>query len=62
MRCYRRAQRTAVANLAVFGWVPIWVWTARHRLRRLPQDDRDREALISGLEVLAGVVIGKEAA
>jgi hypothetical protein len=49
------AQRQAVANVAVFGFVPQWFYTVRLKLRPLPQDDRDRAALQSGLEVLAGV-------
>jgi hypothetical protein len=49
-------------TLAVFGFVPQWFYTAKLRLRPLPQDDRDRRALISGLNVLAGVAIGREAA
>jgi hypothetical protein len=51
-----------VANLAVFGFVPQWFYTAKLTLRPLPQDDRDRRALISRLNVLAGVAIGREAA
>ena len=48
------AQCQAVANVAVFSFVPQWFYTARLELRPLPQDDHDREALLSGLDVLAG--------
>jgi hypothetical protein len=41
-----------VANLAVFRFVPLY--TAKLRLRALPTDDAEREALLSGLKVLAG--------
>ena len=45
-------QRQAVANLAVFGFHPPWFMAAQLRLRPLPSDERDRETLLSGLDIL----------
>jgi hypothetical protein len=45
-------QRLAVANVAVFGFVPQWFYTERLRLRELPDDRAERAALLSGLEAL----------
>jgi hypothetical protein len=47
-------QRQAIADVAVFGWLPQGFFTARLRLRLLPEDEREREALLSGLDALAG--------
>jgi hypothetical protein len=46
-------QRQAVANVAVFGFVPQWFYTERLKLRPLPADDRERQALLEGLKALA---------
>ena len=46
-------QRRAVANLAAFGFVPQWFFTAELRLRALPDDARDRQALLDGLAAIA---------
>jgi hypothetical protein len=46
-------QRTQVANLAVFGFHPMWFVATKLKLRVLPQDERDRAALLSGLTTLA---------
>jgi hypothetical protein len=46
-------QRRAVANLACFGFVPMWFYTSRLKLRPLPEDERERELLLSGLDALA---------
>ena len=48
-------QRQAVGNVAVFGFVPMWFWTERLKLRSLATDERERAALIGGLERLARV-------
>jgi hypothetical protein len=47
-------QRHALANVAVFGFVPQWFFTERLRLRGLPGDQAERAALVSGLDRLAG--------
>ena len=46
-------QRLAVGNVAVFGFVPQWFYVDRLKLRALPEDAREREALVTGLEALA---------
>lgn len=46
-------QRQAVGNVAVFGFIPIWLWTERLKLRSLPEDAAERAALVSGLDALA---------
>jgi hypothetical protein len=46
-------QRLAVGNLAVFGWLPGWFWVSRGVGRGLASDERERAALITGLERLA---------
>jgi hypothetical protein len=46
-------QRLAVANVAVFGFIPQFFYTERLRLRELPEDAAGRAALLSGLEALA---------
>jgi hypothetical protein len=46
-------QRQAVANLAVFGFIPQFFYTERLRLRELPDDRATRAALVTGLEALA---------
>ena len=46
-------QRQAVGNIAVFGFIPQWFYVDRLRLRSLPEDAREREALVTGLEALA---------
>jgi hypothetical protein len=48
------AQRLAVSNVAVFGQLPMWFVAERHKLRVMPQDARDRAALLSGLDAIAG--------
>jgi hypothetical protein len=48
-------QRQAVANVAVFGLVPQWFFTIRLKLRPLPSDEIDRQALLSGLDAIASV-------
>jgi hypothetical protein len=45
-------QRQAVANVAVFGFVPQWFFTIRLKLRPLPSDARERRALLEGLDAL----------
>jgi hypothetical protein len=47
------AQRMAVANLAVFGFVPQFFYTGKLKLRPLPSDEAEREALLSELTALA---------
>ena len=46
-------QRQAVANLAVFGMVPPWFYSARGIGRMLATDEADRRALLTGLDRLA---------
>jgi hypothetical protein len=48
-------QRLAVANVAVFGFVPPWLWADRLGLRSLPEDIATRDALVTGLERLTRV-------
>jgi hypothetical protein len=47
-------QRQAVANVAVFGFVPTWFYVARGIGRALKEDELERQALISGLDAIAG--------
>jgi hypothetical protein len=51
-------QRQAVANVAIFGMLPTWFFAARGICRLLPEDEREREALLSGLTVLTGRLAG----
>ena len=51
-------QRQAVANVAIFGMLPTWFFAARGICRLLPEDEREREALLSGLSVLTGRLAG----
>jgi hypothetical protein len=55
-------QRQAVGNVCVYGFVPQWFYTTRLQLRPLPQDNAEREALLSGLDALANAGSGREAA
>jgi hypothetical protein len=55
-------QRQAVANVAVFGFIPQWFYAERLKLRPLDQDGRERRALLSGLDALARAENGKRAA
>jgi hypothetical protein len=45
------AQRQAVAKVAVFAMLPTWFFAARGICRLLQEDEREREALLSGLTV-----------
>jgi hypothetical protein len=47
-------QRKAVADVAVYQVLPTWFFAARLKLWMLPQDERERDALVSGLDALAG--------
>jgi hypothetical protein len=51
-------QRQAVANAAVFNMLPTWFFAARSICRLLERDEREREALLSGLTVLTGLLVG----
>jgi hypothetical protein len=46
-------QRQQVSNVAVFGMIPAWFYAARGIGRILERDERDRAALLGGLDVLA---------
>jgi hypothetical protein len=46
-------QREAVANVAVFGFIPQFFYTERLGLRPLPSDAKDKAALVEGLQALA---------
>jgi hypothetical protein len=46
-------QRRAVANVAVYGFIPQFFYASRLKLRQLPSDERERQALLSGLAALA---------
>lgn len=48
----------AVDNVAVYRRLPRWFWTTRPR----PSDQRDYEALTTGLTALAEALIGRRAA
>jgi hypothetical protein len=45
-------QRQAVSNVAVFNHIPNWFYVERLKLRELPEDQAERQALISGLDAL----------
>jgi hypothetical protein len=55
-----RQQRQAVGTLAVFGFLPQWFYTERLKLRALPSDEMERQALLDGLDALAGTVSGRQ--
>jgi hypothetical protein len=55
-------QRQAVANVAVFGFIPQFFYTERLRLRPLASDERERQALLEGLDAIAGVAGDRRAA
>jgi hypothetical protein len=46
-------QRQAVANVAAFNAIPNWFYVERLKLRELPEDRAEREALLSGLDAIA---------
>jgi hypothetical protein len=46
-------QRFAVANLAVFGFLPAWFWVAKSGWRQMPEDEPERLALLAGLDAIA---------
>jgi hypothetical protein len=46
-------QRQAIANVTVFGFIPTFFFVSRLRLKMLPEDIAEREALLYGLETLA---------
>jgi hypothetical protein len=48
------AQRKAVADVAVFGFLPMWWMATKLKLRSMPEDERDRQALLSGLDAISG--------
>jgi hypothetical protein len=45
-------QRQQVANLAVFGMWPGWFMAAKLGLRAMPEDERERQALLAGLNAI----------
>ena len=48
-----RAQRKAVADVAVFGFLPMWWIASKLELRVMPEDEADRTALLDGLNAIA---------
>ena len=48
------AQRQAVANVAAFNFIPNWFYVERLKLRELPEDRAERQALLSGLNAIGG--------
>jgi hypothetical protein len=55
-------QREAVANLAVFGFIPMWLYQERLKLRAMPEDARNRQALLTGLDAVACMTSERRAA
>jgi hypothetical protein len=55
-------QRQAVANVAVFGFVPTWFYVARGIGRALKEDELERQALLSGLDAIVGEAGSRRAA
>jgi hypothetical protein len=55
-------QRQAVAKIAVFGFVPQLFYTIRLKLWVLPSDDRERQALLEGLDAIGWATAGRQAA
>jgi hypothetical protein len=45
-------QRPAIADVACFNMIPNWFYVERLKLKKLPEDVAEREALISGLDAL----------
>jgi hypothetical protein len=46
-------QRQAVANLSVYGFAPQFFFAEKLKLRALPEDERERQVLLSGLDAIA---------
>ena len=48
----RLEQRKAVADVAVFGFLPMWWIAGKLKLRSMPEDERDRQELLAGLDAI----------
>ena len=49
----RLEQRKAVADVAVFGFLPMWWIAGKLKLRSMPEDERDRQELLAGLDAIS---------
>jgi hypothetical protein len=48
-----KPERLRVANLAVFGFLPQWFYIERGIGRRMPEDERERQELLAGLDAIS---------
>jgi hypothetical protein len=54
-------QRQAIANVAVFDWIPTYLFLSKLRLKILPEDESERAALLTGLDALVACMGLREA-
>ena len=55
VRALTEYQKSVVANVAVFDWIPMWFFDQRNGWNRmLPEDYAEKEALVSGLDLMVG--------
>ena len=56
VRALTEYQKFVVANVAVFDWLPTWFFDQRNGWNKvLPEDYVEKEALLSGLDLMAGL-------
>jgi hypothetical protein len=55
-------QKLQIDNLVVSNWIPTWFYVSKGIGRPLAPDERDRAALLEGLDALAGVTSDRLAA
>ena len=48
-----KAERQQVGNLAVYEFLPQWFYTERGIGRRMPEDEKERQELLSGLDAIS---------
>jgi hypothetical protein len=48
-----KVERLRVANIAVYGFLPMWFYASRGIGRVLPDDKRERQELLSGLDAIS---------
>jgi hypothetical protein len=55
-------QKLQIDNLVISNWIPTWFYVTKGIGRPLASDERDRAALLEGLDALAGVTSDRRAA
>ena len=48
-----KAERLRVGNLAVYEFLPQWFYSERGIGRRLPEDEKERQELLAGLDAIS---------